>query len=681
MTAQRHANMVAAFAAANKGDWMKARGFATLTGDPAFNALLQWRYLVESGMAAPFSEINSFLQAHPNWPRRDQMISTAERVMPAFIDPRLVIQWYAGRTPSTAQGKVRLGEAFLATGDRDKGAALIRKGWVEGNFSPADEAQIFQAHVDILGQADHRARLAQLLARNDTIGARRQMARVDADAQRIANARLTIKQSPALVNTVFASLPSALQNDAELRFDTARALRRRNQDEDAWKMLADTPAGSTPLADADERWTERHIMTRDALKTGKYDLAYRLVSRHGMETGGNFADAEFLAGWIALRFLKKPEWALDHFRSLASGVNLPISKARAYYWLGRTYQDLGQTADAVTSYRKAAEARETFYGQLALARIQDQPTLVLKDTTWKPTRQDLSAFDSDERIAAIKLLADLNDRDRFRLFAVRIASDTPNAEHLELLAQLMNTLNDPAMAVRVGKIASYSGIVLPSRLAPTMPLPKYPGKGIEPDSALVLGLTRQESEFDPKAVSGAGARGLMQIMPASAKKVAAAHGVPYKLADLVAKPQYNMQLGMAAISDYLDHWGGSYVLAIASYNAGPGNVTRWIEANGDPRDPTVDPIDWIESIPFAETRNYVQRVLENVEIYRSRLSTSKRLNILTDLYRPLAPKAIVIALDTAQSLGNLPSPVPAPERPVAAPTQASAAAPQPAVSP
>jgi len=675
ISATKHANMRQSFAAANKGDWTKARAFATRTADPVFNALVQWRYLVESGTAAPFEEINSFLQGHPNWPRREALLSAAERSMPVFADPALTVRWYGGRPPATATGKIRLGEALVATGEKDRGDDLIRKGWIEGSFTIADETQVLQAHQDILSQTDHRARLQQLLARDDSISARRQQTRVDADAQLLANARLKINASPALAKSVFDGLPDSLKSDPELRFDTARALRRRGQDMNAWTMLADTPPVPVAAAIADQRWTERHIMARDAMRDGNYEIAYRLVSNHGMESGAGFADAEFLAGWIALRFLNKPELALGHFRTLTDGVMLPISMARGNYWLGRAHQELGQMAEAASCYRKAAESSETFYGQLALARIEDKPAISFSEPADTPSRDELAAFAADERTAAIRLLADLGDRDRMRLFAIRVANDTPNAAHIELLAELMIALNDPAMSVRVAKLASYGGIVIPSRLAPTMPIPRFPGQGVAPDSALVLGLARQESEFDPKAISSAGARGLMQIMPATARRAAASHGLAYRLGDLTGKPQYNMQLGMATISDFLGQWTGSYVLAIASYNAGAGNVTRWIERNGDPRDPMVDPVDWIELIPFGETRNYVQRVLENVQVYRSRLSGSSGLYILTDLYRPLPPMAAVLAYDPP------PVPVEAPAVPPPTPPDSSSEAGSPTDAP
>jgi soluble lytic murein transglycosylase len=361
-----------------------------------------------------------------------------------------------------------------------------------------------------------------------------------------------------------------------------------------------------------------------------------------MQAGSGFADAEFLAGWIALRFLHQPANALPHFEALAKAVSLPISKARAYYWLGRTEEELDRRVRAIADYREAALHRETFYGQLALARIDDNPILVLQPVSASNVRAEQAAFEADQRVAAIRLLADLNDREKMRLFAIRVANDTPQPGRLQMLAELMVSLGDPAMGVRVAKLASYNGVVLASNLAPTMTIPRFPGAGDAPEPALVLGLTRQESEFDPKAVSSAGARGLMQLMPATAKRAAQQNKMTYKLTDLTANPQYNMQLGMATISEYLEKWGGSYILGIASYNAGAGNVTRWVEANGDPRDPTVDPIDWIERIPFSETRNYVQRVLENLGVYHNRLGGNGKLTILADLHRPNLPRVIAL---------------------------------------
>jgi len=627
-----------AFAATGR-DWNRARLLAAQAGDPIGRLIVEWRYVLEETSGANFETINAFLNEHPSWPRHDALMIRAEKAMPTDLDPRDVVSWYGTRSPRSGSGMIRLGEALMATGRRDEGAALIRKGWIDYNFSPFDENQIVAAHGDLIGPADQKARLDRLLARDDTVGANRQLRRVDAATQRVAAVRLKIKAgtSNATVKALVASLPDSARNDPELTFEEARALRRRGDDETAWALMASAPSNKEGLV-LPERWAvERGIMARDAMKVGKRDLAYQLASAPALDadSGAAFMEAEFLAGWIALQSLHKPELALNHFDRLAKGVAYPISVARAHYWLGRTAEAMGTPADALAEYRIAAQHSATFYGQLAVAKIAANPVLHVNAVASEPSPAERAAFEADDRVKAIRLLADFSDRSTMRLFALSIASDPPEPRRLQMLAQLMGASGDPAMSVRVAKNASYSGLNLLSYLHPVMATPQMQMSGGAPEPALVLGLARQESEFDPAAVSSAGARGLMQLMPASAKHAASMRGMAYRQNDLTANPSYNMQLGMTTLAEYLDRWNGSYVLAIASYNAGPTNVRNWVETYGDPRDPGVDPIDWIESIPFPETRNYVQRVIENLEVYRNRLSnTDQRLGILADLYRP-----------------------------------------------
>jgi soluble lytic murein transglycosylase len=633
-----HALLQQAFAATSRS-WNRARLLAAQAGNPIGRLIIEWRYVLEETSGANFETINAFLNEHPGWPRRDALTIRAERAMPADLDPRDIVAWYGNRSPHSGTGMIRLGEALMATGKRDEGAALIRKGWIDYNFSPFDENQVVAAHGDLIGPVDHKARLDRLLARDDTAGATRQMRRVDAATQRVANVRLKIKAagSSAGIKTLVASLPESARSDPELVFEAARALRRRGDDAAAWALMANTPTNKEDLV-LPELWAaERGIMARDALKTGKPDLAYQFASKPALDadSGTAFMEAEFLAGWIALQTLHKPELALNHFDRLAKGVTYPISVARAHYWLGRTAEAMGAPADALVEYRVAAQHSATFYGQLAVGKITSNPVLHVNAVASEATPVERAAFEADDRVKAIRLLADLGDRSTMRLFALSIAGDPPEPRRLQMLAQLMDASGDPAMSVRVAKNASYSGLNLLSYLHPVMATPQMQMSGGAPEPALVLGLARQESEFDPTAVSSAGARGLMQLMPASAKQAAKMRGMAYRQNDLTANPSYNMQLGMTALAEYLDRWNGSYVLAIASYNAGPTNVRNWIETYGDPRDPSVDPIDWIESIPFPETRNYVQRVIENLEVYRNRLSnTDQRLGILADLYRP-----------------------------------------------
>jgi soluble lytic murein transglycosylase len=644
--------------AAKNGEWSRAQRLASETGNRSAMLLVEWLYLSDRGTDASFGQVSAFLNAHPNWPRRDALLTRAEEAMPTDIDPRLVIEWYGDRDPLTATGMVRLGEAHLVAGNRDRGMDLIRKAWTEEGFSASDEDALLRTHGDILRDADHRARLDQRLAVDDIAAARRQISRVDGSARRVAEARLRLKSGPDAVASIMGSLPAELHANRGLLHDASRAYRRRDRNEEAYQVLLKTPADSVIANSPEGWWSERHTLTRDALRDRRHQLAYDIVSRHGLRSGAGFADAEFLSGWIALRFLNKPDAALKHFQNLANGVTLPISVARAYYWSGRSEEALQHPSEAITYYRRAAEHPETFYGQLAQARIEDAPVLRLNWDSQTPTRADEAAFNTDERIGVIRILSQAKDRTLARLFAVRIANDTPpDAKKLQLLAQLITSQGDPAMGVRVAKLASYNGVMLLSHLAPVVTLPRFPGNQAGPDPALVLGVTRQESEFDPAVVSSAGARGLMQLMPATARRAATMNRMGFRLNDLTTNPRYNMQLGMVTLDDYLAYWGDSYVLAIASYNAGPTNVRKWVEANGDPRDSSVDPIDWIELIPFSETRNYVQRVLENIEVYRNRLSGSdQRLAILSDLYRPKLPNRVVLK-EQAAPIADVPIPV------------------------
>ncbi|HEY6578726.1 MAG TPA: lytic transglycosylase domain-containing protein, partial [Rhizomicrobium sp.] len=337
--------------------------------------------------------------------------------------------------------------------------------------------------------------------------------------------------------------------------------------------------------------------------------------------------------------LNEPRVALTHFENLVGAVSRPVSRARAHYWLARANEAAGQAQAAWLEYRAAAAGPAAFYGQLALARIESNPSLHLAATTIN-AEGERASYERDEMTAAIRVLADLGLEGLLRAFAVHDAELHPDAAHLKLLAEDVARMGYRDVAVRVAKQASYVGALLFAYSHPLIEAPRFLGPGAAPESALVLAIIRQETEFDPDAVSGAGARGIMQVMPDSAPHLARLAGLNYSFAALTGDAGYNMELGMTELAHQLSEWGGSYVLAAAAYNAGPGNVRKWLAAFGDPRKPGVDPVDWIEHIPFDETRNYVQRVLENVEVYRNRLAgRDEKLQILADLYRPEAPPA------------------------------------------
>ncbi len=637
LSATDHDIYTRAFDAADRGDWTATRGLAAQGHDAMASRLIQWRYVLDKNSGASFADADSFAKNNPDWPLHDTVLARAEAAMDPNMTPSAVIAWYGGRAPLSGLGMIRLGDAMIARGSSDAGRSMVQRGWINGSFEPDQELAIVRKDGGLFTPDVDRARLNNLLSSDDAPAAQRELSRVEDDVQKLGEARLAFRSSRAAGERLVADLPASVASDPDLVFDRARAARRANDNAAAASFLGRAALKDFIRNHPTRWWAEGNLVARALLQAGDPRAAYGVVSDTSLATGTEFSESEFMAGWIALRFLKAPLQAVPHFKKLEAGVSRPISLARARYWQGRCYEAAGDAASAVAQYRLAAQAPESFYGQIALARIDARPMLHVNDTVF-----DASAlhdeFERDELVRAVRVLADLGQENLVRIFAAREQELHPDAGRVKILAQTLVDLGFREVAVRVAKAASYAGIPFLGFTHPVIALPAYPGPGTGPETAYILGLIRQETEFDPDSVSHAGARGMMQLMPSSARVDANRAGLPWRPNDLTGDPNYNIQLGMAEFAADLSDWNGSLVLAIASYNAGSGNVRKWVAANGDPRVPSTDPIDWIESIPFSETRNYVQRVLENAQIYRNRLSgRDQTLRILTDLYAPLAP--------------------------------------------
>jgi soluble lytic murein transglycosylase len=653
LSASDHDIYSRAFDAADRGDWTAARSLAAQGQDTAARRLIEWRYMLDKDSGAPFDQIDAFLKVNPEWPLRDTLYARAEQTMDLNMTPAQVIAWFGARKPASAIGKIRLGEALVAAGEVAVGGELIRQAWIGGSFEPDQELAIVQKDGAFLNPEIDRQRLNDLLWREDIASARRELARVTVEAGRIAQTRMLLRTDSAAGEKMALELPQDLASDPELLFDRARAARRLGDNPRAESLILQALSKGAGKGHPGRLWAETNIIAREALKDGDYKTAYRILSGCGLSEGEEFAECEFLAGWVALRFLKDAKAALPHFQKLEAGVSRPISLARARYWEGRAYEALGDAPDAWRKYQMASDAPTAFYGQLALARIERNPVLSLSEARADPASVKAD-FERDDLTHAMRVLADLGEASLLRTFALRSEELHSDAAHVATLAQALVDMGFREIAVRVAKLASYDDLPLLRYTHPVIPIPSYQGPGAGPEPALVLGLIRQETEFDPSAVSGPGARGIMQIMPATARHSASLAGLPYRPNDLLTDTNYNIQLGMAEYGAALSDWGGSVVLATAAYNAGATNVRKWLNSNGDPRSPATDPIDWIEQIPFNETRNYVERVLENMQVYRNRLAgRSTPLKILSDLYRPNPPVAIV--------LDYTPPPPPTPE--------------------
>lgn len=612
-----------AFDYADRKQWDAARQMAAQMSNPGARDVVLWRAFTAKDNGAAFSDMDRFLAGHREWPNQRALQARAEEAMPAdSMQPDQVIAWFQGRDPVSGEGMIKLGDAYLRRNQEANAKTWIRKGWVDGNFSLERMSYIASRYGAHLTSDDHKRRVSRLVWGGEYGQASAMTNWVGADISALTSARIKLRQAARDADTAYNRVPSSLQGDPGLLFDRARWLRKRGRDFEARQVLITASVNlNEPPPNVEEWWAERNYQTREALDAGNVQQAYQIAAGHDMrkEHGLPFAEAEFLAGWISLQYLHKPDLAYDHFLRLREGVTAPISVARAHYWAGRAAEKAGRTSEAQRQYGLAANFPMTYYGQLAASVVNPRGNLdlPLARSTSTSTKQ---AFMDQSMMQAMQALADVGAEGLLRTFALAAAEGYTDRDQFVLLTNFLRGMNQPALALRVAKRGLQKNVAVYDIAYPTMSVPAYRGTGTPPETALVLGFTRQESEFDYEAMSSAGARGLMQLMPATAKLTARRHGIGYGDKSDLFTPSVNMQLGMAHVSDLLSDLGGSYVLTIASYNAGQGRINQWVSTYGDPRSTNADMIDWIERIPFSETRNYVQRVLENTQIYRNVLA-------------------------------------------------------------
>jgi peptidoglycan lytic transglycosylase len=634
LSAADHDIFTRAFAAADRSDWVDAMALGNQGQDTTARQLLQWRYALDPDSGAKFENVDAVLNMATGWPLRSVLYARAEADITPDMAPKTILQWFGSRAPVSAIGRIRLGEALVATGEKTRGGELIRRGWSAGSFDPSTEADILSKDAAYLTPESDRARLDWLLWQGDVTGAKRQIARVDRRTADLARARIALSSGLRRARRELEKVSHS--DDPALLFDWARALRADGKDARAHAMLLKIDPASLARDHTQRWWNEVSAEARDALQAHDPKMALRLVDHAELGDGLGYAEQQFLAGFISLRFLKDPSKALVYFRRLDAHVSRPISDARAEYWQGRAYEALDEKTNAYAHYRRAAVHSETFYGQLAIARTEAQPVLHLSDTLIEPIGKE--RITDDALMPQMRVLAELGEDDDLRYFAIHDAEKYPAPGHLKQFLQTLTGWGYPEIAVRLAKNSGYDGVPMLDFAYPVLHLPAYAGSSAGPSPAMVHALIRQETEFDSDAVSSAGARGLMQVMLPAAKTSARMGGLPYRPDDLLTNPNYNIQLGMIEFQRHFQSWDNSLVLAAAAYNAGPGNVRKWVAANGDPSDGSVDAIDWIEQIPFGETRNYVERVLENMEVYKNRLAgRDLPLTILQDLYGPASP--------------------------------------------
>ena len=623
---------------ADRKNWPQAMRHRLRISDPAAAKFVLWYKLITKDSGATLAEIVQFREQNPDWPRMGLMKQRAEEAVLAYpMSQQDLITWFGTNPPITGEGKLRYGKTLIAAGQAQEGKALIQQAWAEDDFSSSRQREIISAYGNYLTPAVHKARLDRLLWDRSTADARYTAGLIGANAKALAEARIRLMTRSSAAPAAVAGVPSALKNDAGLLFDRIRYERKTGNDNATVPLILTAPGLPHQMVDPDAWWLERKIAARVAMNNGQFADAYSIVSQHGLKEGSDFADAEFMSGWIALQYLNKPKESLAHFLKLKNAVSTPISSARADYWAGRAASASGDKRNAEVYYRLASNNPTTFYGQLgsaALSHMKGKEAHLALPREPKPNAEQKKSFRRQELIRVAQILHDFHRDVQQWSFMLHLADTLQTPQELVQLSDLALTFNDPKLSLRIAKTASQRNILLPERAYPVAYMPAYASKGPPVEKALVYGLSRQESEFDPQARSPVGARGLMQLMPNTARMVARQVDVPYSRDRLTSDPAYNAMLGSAHLGDLIQGYDGSYIMSIAAYNAGASRVGEWQGQFGDPRSTAIDPIDWIESIPFSETRNYVQRVMENLEVYRTRLSnTSQPIRISDDIRR------------------------------------------------
>ena len=597
--------------------------------DPVARKIALWVAVDADGEQLSFFQLDQARRDLAGWPRVTHRQTAAEKTIETSgLDPARIIAWFQGAEPLSPQGAMALASAYQQAGDAQQAQDLIRRWW-RGHIFEADAQRTMLARFgQFLTTDDHIARTETLLLGQQGPAAHDMLALLPPDQQALAEAKMALREDRANATDLAARVPAELTNDPGLAVERARYLRQRNLDSISLTLVSSFPTQIPNDDVADRIWTLRRQLINAALKNGDYRAAYAAATNTGMTAGVNFTDSEFYAGWLALSKLHDPATADGHFANIQRVGSSPITQSRALYWRGRAAEAMGADDAARAFYADGARFYTTFYGQLAAEKAGANEMSLGHDPVIDSS--DRERFEGRELVRAARILGDLGDRELFRAFVLNVADSLPTAQEYALLVDMARGYGDQDLAMRVVRSGAQHGYILPDRGYPVHSLSATPDAA---EPAIVYGITRQESGFDPRVRSGVGARGMMQLMPETARVVARHIGETYQPA-LLDDADYNMRLGASFLGQLINNFSGSYVMATAAYNAGPGRPADWAGYCGDPRAGTVDPVDFIECIPFSETRNYVMRVMEATEVYRARLGGgSGRITLAEDLKR------------------------------------------------
>ncbi len=619
--------------AARKGKEADANAAEASITDPVARKLAEWVILRSDNTNPTFQRYAGFVEANPSWPHSPLFRRRAENALwNDGVDDRTVRAFFAKHQPSTAKGRFMLARTLLAQGDRDAAAALIRYAWRNDECSAEVEKRVLEMFGDMLTAADHKARMEHRFYADDVAGGMRAAERLGGNEVALGKARAAVLRKAGNAKAALDAVPASAQSDAGYIFARVQWLRQNNMAEEAGRLILTAPKNPELLYNLDQWWQERRLLVRKLLDERDAQTAYRIAREAATPMRGFYrVDAHFTAGWVALRYLNDPKTAAEHFARIMEGTINPHALARGGYWQGRAADAMGQRAQAKSFYESAAQYTATYYGQLARARLGLTDLGLRGPPSFTPQEQNV--LGNLEVVRAVQILYALDERDMLASIFAELGESGTDIAGMAMLGELAGKHGDGRAMLLLGEAAYGRGLPLDYYAYPVVGLPDYQPIAPPIDPAVAYSIARQESHFNQKVVSSAHAMGLMQVTPAAGVDTAAKFKVAYSRDRLLKDPVYNMQMGAAELSNLFTGYNGSYILTFAGYNAGRGRVRQWIAAYGDPRDPNVDPVDWVERIPLSETRNYVERIMENLQVYRARFGGGTKLLIEADIKR------------------------------------------------
>ncbi|MTI08909.1 lytic transglycosylase domain-containing protein [Curvivirga aplysinae] len=607
-----------AFQAADNNKWDYAFNRARKAENKLPEQVLKWSYYQYRKNKASFKEISDFILTHHDWPGIRTLHRSAENAIKASTPKSDLLEWFRSHDPYTVKGVIHYARALIEDGREEKAKSLIREAWRERDMLPVDEKAILRPYKKWLTKEDHLARLEFLLWKGFTGSATRQSRRVSNDYAKLAQARIKLRRRSGGVDYAIRQVPRHLKDHPGLAYERLRWRLRKGRYEDSLELLRN------PEQEKDQAgywWKQRRKIARWAVREKKFDLAYKIAADHRNTSGYSYADAEWFAGWIALQYLHKPKDALLHFQNMERKVSFPVSLSRATYWIGRAYEALGNQDKALESYKNAATFSHRFYGQLAIGKLPKDSQIPKIAPKYAPQEFAVQPDVTHNELAEAIVIMDQLDEDKIvKRFTQALMWQADEEDEFQFIAALNKSIGRNDLAVYTARQADKKHVTLYEDGYPIFPVE---GENFL-HSPIVHSIIKQESAFYPKAKSSAGALGMMQLMPATAKRQAKRVSLKYNKKRLTTDPLYNITIGQSYLSGLIQRFDGSLPMAFAGYNAGPSRVKRWVNQNGDPRVTIEEMIDWIEMIPFEETRNYVQRVSENLLVYKQKFGEPSR---------------------------------------------------------